>query len=340
MTQRRLYLDIAPGESRGVVMLDDQPERLLIERSGVDRGPRPGARYIGRIDEIAPGLRLAYLDLGGGDRAVLTPPRNSALVRGASIEVEVTAEARGDKAAAARLLGPGSGAPRLLAQAPTLEARLAAAAPGVALTHGDDAREAADEAQAAALEVVHQLPDGLRLSIEPTAALVAVDLDWTGAGSGPAALKANLRGLAHAARLLRLKSLAGAVVIDLIGFPGREAGAVLAEARHLFEPDQPGVSVLPVSRLGLMELSLPHRERPVLELLCAGDGRLSARSVAQGLARDMARQARADPGARIVGVCAADTAAALEPLIAAMGPRFEVARELGWDRLKTDIRTR
>ena len=161
-----------------------------------------------------------------------------------------------------------------------------------------------------------------------------------GAGAGPAALKANLRGLGHAARLLRLKSLGGTVVIDLIGFPGREAGAVLAEARRVFEPDQPGVSVLPVSRLGLLELSLPHRERPIREQLCGADGQPSARTVAQGLARDMERQAKADPGARVTGVCSPETAAALEPLVLAMGPRFEVALELGWSRLKTDIRIR
>jgi hypothetical protein len=75
-------------------------------------------------------------------------------------------------------------------------------------------------------------------------------------------------------------------------------------------------------------------------MLLADDGRLSARSVAQRLARSLEREGRADPGARLIAVAAPDVASALQPLLAALGPRFDVAAELGWDRLKTDIRRR
>ena len=34
MNRRRLFLDEAPGEVRGVVTLDDRPERLLLWRDG------------------------------------------------------------------------------------------------------------------------------------------------------------------------------------------------------------------------------------------------------------------------------------------------------------------
>jgi len=106
--QRRLYLDRSPGEARGVVTLDGWPERLLIEREGAARGPRLGARYLARIAEIAPVLRLAYLDLGG-EEAVLALPREGAPHRGATLEVEIAAEPRAGKAAVARSLGQGSG---------------------------------------------------------------------------------------------------------------------------------------------------------------------------------------------------------------------------------------
>jgi Ribonuclease G/E len=340
MSERRLFLDKSPGEARGVVTLDGRPERLLIEREGASRGPRLGARYRARIGQIAPALRQAWLDLGGGDTAVAQLTREGAPAQGASVDVEISAEARAGKAASARLLGPAVGAPGLLAAAPSLEARLQAMAPGSAIQQGEAAREAADEAEDAAMQTVHELPGGLRLSIQSTMALTAIDLDWSGSGSGAARMKANLEGLANAARLLRLKGLGGTAVIDLIGFPGREAGALLAEARRLLEPDGPGVTVLPVSRLGLLQLARPHRETPTAELLSAADGRLSARSVAQRLARALEREGRADPGARLTAAASSEVAAELSRLLPMLGPRYDVAPELGWDRLKTDIRRR
>jgi Ribonuclease G/E len=324
---RRLYLDEGPRERRGVVTLDGLPERLLIEREGQARGPRLGARYAARIDEIAPALKLAFLDLGGGERAVTGLAKG--LIRGALTEVEISAEERHGKAAVARPHGQADGAARLLQPPPALEHWLELLAPDAEIVTGPAAREAADEAEDAALQVVHQLPGGLTLSIEPTTALTAVDIDWAGQGS---AAKANLAGLAHAARLLRLKALGGTIVIDLVGFAGPE---VAEAARRLFEPDRPGLSVLAPSRLGLLQLAKPHRGQPLGELLCAPDGRLSARSVAQRLARAVEREARADPGSRLTAACSAEVAAELPPL----GPRVSVSPQLGWDRLKTDIIT-
>ncbi len=339
MNGRRLFLDEGPGERRGVVTLDGRPERLLIERTDAARGPRLGARYAARAEEIAPGLRLAYLDLGCGEIAVMPLGREPQLHRGALIEVEIIAEARAEKAAVARTLGPESGPPRRLAPSPSLSDRLAVMAPGETILAAPDAREIADEAEEAALAVDHAFAGGLRLSVETTRALTAVDIDWAGAArpSARAAMEANRRGLRESARLLRLKAIGGAVVIDLIGFPA-EGKLLQAAAREAFAPDGPGVTVLAPSRLGLLQLAKPHRETPVRELLLAPDGRLSARSVAQRLARALAREGRADPGARLVAAASPETATALRPLLAELGPRFGVEEALGWDRLKTDIR--
>lgn len=339
MSRRRLFLDRSPRELRGVVTLDGRPERLLIERAGEARGPKLGARYIARVEELSQALRLARLDLGEDGVAALPLAGDFAFSRGAAVEAEISAEARSGKPAAARLIGPASGPPRRLAEGPGLAERLRAAAPDAEIIEGADAREAADEAEEAALATAHALPGGLDVSIEPTRGLVAVDIDWSGPPrpSARASLQANLQAIAHVARLLRLKSLGGPVVVDLIGVP-RDGRAVQAAAREAFEPDQPGVVVLPVSRLGLVELARPHREQPLHERLCAADGRLSARTVAQHLARALEREGRADPGARLTAVCAAETAQALRPLLAELGPRFCVEEALGWDRLKTDIR--
>ena len=337
---RRLFLDRSPGETRGLVLLDGRPERLWIEREGDSPGPRLGERHRARVEEISPGLGLARLQLGEGLEAALPLSKAVQPHRGAIVEVEISAEPRGGKAAVARLIGPASGTPQKLVAAPSLEARLAAAAPGAGIVGGAEACEAADEAEEAALAVVHPLAAGITLHIEPTRALTAVDIDWSGPArpSAAALLRANLGALGEAARLLRLKAIGGAVAIDLIGFP-RDQGVVQAAAREAFAPDDPGVVVLPVNRLGLLQLAKPHRERPLAEVLCADDGRLSARSVAQRLARALQRQGRADPGARLTAECAPAVAKALQPLVQTLGPRFQVLEALGWDRLKTDIRS-
>ena len=341
MSGRRLFLDECPGEARGVVTLDGLPERLWIERDGATTGPRLGERHRARVEEVSPGLRLARLALSGGQEAALQLPKADPPHRGAAVEVEIAAEIRAGKSAVARLIGPSAGPPQRLSDAPSLQARLKNAAPGQEIVRGEAAREAADEAEEAALASSHDLPGGIVIHIQPTRALVAVDVDWAGPTSPSAAavMRANLTALAETARLLRLKALGGTIAIDLVGFP-RDREALQAAAREAFAPDGPGVSVLPVNRLGLLVLARPHREQPLADALCASDGRLSARSVAQRLVRALERQGRGDPGAQLVALCAPETAGELEPLVRALGPRFAVKATLGWDRLKTDILSR
>jgi hypothetical protein len=338
MSQRRLYLDRGPGEARGVVVLDGRPERLMIERQGEAAMPRLGERWRARVEEVSQGLGLARLVLGEGLQAALPMSKAVRPNRGALVEVEIIAEPRSDKAAIARLLGASSGPPERLQAGPDLQARLAAAAPDAEIIAGEDAREAADAAEEAALAVVHHLPRGLLLHVEPTRALTAIDVDWSGPArpSVAAGMRANLQAVAEAARILRLKAIGGAVAIDLIGFPQGSA-ELQAAARAAFAPDGPGVAVLPVNRFGLLQLAKPHHERPLGEVLCAADGRLSARSVAQRLARALEREGRADPGSRLVADCAPEVAIELQPLVQALGPRFQARERVGWDRLKTDI---
>lgn len=338
MTGRRLFLDLCPGEARGVVTLNGLPERLIIEREGEPPRARLGERRAGRVREIARAAGIAYLDIGCEPMGALNlSGRAAALTQGEAVEVEIAAEARCDKGPSLRLIGAATGEPRLLAPGPSLEERLKAAAPDAQVEGGEAAREAADLAEEAALDPICRLPGGLVLTIEPTRALVAVDVD-RGSFAGKA-LAANLQAIDHAARLLRLKGLGGTVAIDLIGFP-KEGDALRAAATLAFAPDQPGVSVLAPSRLGLLQIAKPWRERPLAESLVGPDGRPTARAMAQRLVRALEREGRADPGARLLAVCAPEVAVALTPLAARLGPRFEVAAEVGRDAQSPDIRRR
>ena len=330
ISERLLFLDRAPGEHRGVVLLDGRPERLLIERSDDAAVQRLGARGVARVRRIDRGLASAFLDLGEGPEAILPLTGEAAsLAEGAAVEVEIAAEARRGKGAVARLVGAAEGPPRILSLAPSLVERLSAFAPGQPVGEGPLARDAADNAEDAALAIEHALAGGGSIAIEPTRALTAVDVDLGAARGDPrqAARRTNLAAIGEGARLLRLKSLGGLIVIDLIG-ASHDGAALTAALKAAFEPDQPGVSIGPISRFGVLQLTVPRRARPVMEILCDADGRASAATTALRLLRGLEREGAADGGARLIGRCAPAAAEAATPYIAELtdriGPRFEI----------------
>jgi Ribonuclease G/E len=324
MSERRIYLDRGIGESRGVVTLDGAPERLIVRRDDDDPRLLLGARLVARIANIEPALATAFLDLGGGAEAILPFKPDARPVRGAALEIEIRSEPRRGKLAIARAIGPGEGSPRLLGGPPELAEELRALVRGADLIDGRAARDVADAAEAEALEVLHPLPGGGVLAVEPTRALTAIDVDLgerKGADAKRVTRQANLAALALAARLLRLKGLGGIVVIDLVG-RGHDGAALMAAARAAFGPDNPGVAIGPVGRFGTMELSLPRRVRPLGEVLCREDGALSDRTLAQRLIRNIEREAEAQPGARLKASCTPEVARAAAPLAARLADRI------------------
>ncbi|THD62716.1 ribonuclease E/G [Phenylobacterium sp.] len=344
MNERRAWLDRGIGETRGVVTLDGRPERLLIRRHDDEPRLLLGARLVARVASLEPALSTAFLELGGGAEAILPFKPDARPVRGQALEIEIRGEPRRGKLAVARVLGPAEGEPRLLS-APDLLADLAALSHGAALTQGGPARQVADEAEAEALEILHPLPGGGLIAIEPTRALTAVDVDLSDRKGGDAkrvTRQANLAALATAARLLRLKGLGGIVVFDLVG-RGHDGNALMAAARAAFAPDNPGVAIGPVGRFGTMELSLPRRVQPLAERLLLEDGALSDRTLAQRLIRRLEAEAAAQPGARLTATCAPSVAEAATPLGALLaeriGARFTIAAEAGRPRERWDVRT-
>lgn len=333
MSERRIYLDRGFGEDRGVITLDGRPERLIVRRDGDDPKLRLGAHLIARVASVEPALATAFLDLGGGVEAILPFKPDSRPVRGESLEVEIRGEPRRGKLAITRLIGRGEGAPRQLDPELDLAAELRRFVRGAALVEGRAAREIADEAEAEALAVLHPLPGGGVLAVEPTRALTAIDVDLgerKGADAKRVTRQANLAAIGLAARLLRLKGLGGIVVLDLVG-RGHDGNALMAAARAAFAADNPGVAIGPVGRFGTMELSLPRRVTPIAEVLCREDGQPSDLTLAHRLARRLQAEGEADPGARLAARCAPAVAQAAQPLVgglaARMGARFQVVAD-------------
>ena len=330
MAERHIYIDRAPGELRGVIAVNGRAERLLLVRPG-EGYPRLGERYRARVATIDQSLGLAALDLGQGRQAALrlkadrSPP-----VQGQALDVEISIEPQGVKAAVARVIGEASGAPGLLGEPFELETRLAALAPGAPIITGAEARVAADEAEDEALAIEHALPDGGSMAIEPTRALTAVDIDLgRGTGRDPkrAARQANLNAIAALARVLRLKALGGLVVIDLVG-RGHDGPTLSRAAQTAFGLDQPGVALGPVTKFGTLELALPRRYRPMRDLLCGDDGHPSDQTLALRLMRTIEREALADPGGQLLVRCAPQIAEsarqAVRELQGRIGARFQL----------------
>lgn len=343
---RQAFFDRSAGEVRGVVTLKGRPERLLIEREGDLACQGLGAVMTARVTRIDRGLSTAFLQLPEGRDAVLPVRPDLRLVEGAALEIVIASEARRDKGAVARLVGPSAGPPRLITPGQDLESRLANLAPGLEIQTGQRAREAADEAQDAAIAVSHPLPGGGSISIEPTRALVAIDVDLgaRGGGDGPRAMRqANLAAIEAAARLIRLKGLGGLVVFDLAG-KGHDGAALSATAKSAFAPDGSGVAIGPISRFGLFELALPRTATPIAERLLDESGQSSALTVALALARAIEREGRANPGAQLFAQAAPDVAVAAQSLHAALadrlGARFTIAPEADFSRLQYQVDAR
>lgn len=344
MSERTLFLDQGVGESRAVVMLDGQPERLLIARDGDVQATRLGARHVARVRKVEPAFGSAFVDLGGVEAMMAFKP-DARPVEGQSLEVEIRTEPRRDKLATVRVIGPAEGAPQMLAGPLSLREQLQIFARGAEIVEGRDARQAADEAEADALEIVHRLPGGGNIAIEPTRALTAIDVDLgerKGNDAKRVTRQANLVALQAAARLLRLKGLGGIVVIDLVG-RGHDGNALMTAARAAFAPDNPGVAIGPVGRFGTMELTIPRRTPPIAEVLCDARGVLSDATLALRLIRAIEDAGRSDPGARLSASCAQPVAAAAAPLAeqlaAKIGARFVIEPDTALPRERFEVRS-
>lgn len=328
MADIEVFLDQTPGETRGVIARKGRYHHLIIQRDSDRPSDRLGARCVGRIARVEPGLRGAFVDLGAGEPFGFLPlGQNEKLGEGAKVEVEVTAEPRERKGPVLRRLGEATGEPRLLAPGPDVVAILAALAPGVAPQTGVVAIRAALEAEEDALASSLLDPaSGLDLMVQRTRALIAVDIDHApapGRDSRKGREAANREGLLHTARLLTLKGWGGLVVIDLIGV-GLHGDTIMKGVRAAFAAE-PLAAFGPLSRFGLMQVSLPWRRTPLDERLLDADGRprLETRAI------DMVRQLRlallTDSAApRLVARCTPEVAALAAPLIEALGPRAGV----------------
>jgi ribonuclease G len=124
-----------------------------------------------------------------------------------------------------------------------------------------------EEAIDALLSPVVPLQGGASMVIEPTRALVSVDVN-TGADTSPAAaLKANTNAVRELPRQLRLRGLGGQVVVDLAPLPRKDRPGIEGTLRAAMKLDPVETSLIGWTGLGLLELSRKRERLPLAEVL-------------------------------------------------------------------------
>lgn len=163
--------------------------------------------------------------------------------------------------------------------APDLAGRITLAPPG----QGIELDQTIDEALAPTVEFA-----GGRLTLEPTRALVAIDVDASAGRDG--GVEANLRAIPEIAHQLRLRRLGGPVVVDFVSMrSAQERRRVETALRRAFERDPATVDVGQVDRFSLATLVRSRREPSLAEELTASRAAAPALMPAVAAARVLRR---------------------------------------------------
>ncbi|MBA6412171.1 ribonuclease E [Parahaliea sp. F7430] len=168
-----------------------------------------------------------------------------------------------------------------------------------------------------------RLPSGGSIVIDPTEALVSIDINSARATRGSdiedTALQTNLEAADEIARQLRLRDMGGLVVIDFIDMlAARNQRAVENRMRDALEIDRARVQVGRISRFGLLEMSR-QRLRPSLGETsaivcprCTGQGTIrDTKSLALSILRLLAEEASKERSAEVRAIVPVDVAAYL-----------------------------
>ncbi|MCC1495008.1 ribonuclease E/G [Cognatishimia sp. F0-27] len=173
----------------------------------------------------------------------------------AGLAAQVLADADGP----AELLLEGDG-PHDLAWREWTEPAQIDTAEGCFADHGIDALIAGLESPVIALGGGHSM------IIEPTSALVAIDVNTGGDTSPAAGLKANLAAARDLPRQLRLRGLGGLVIVDPAPIPKKDRRQLESALRAAFKRDSTETILAGWTQLGLLEIQRKRDRLPLTRI--------------------------------------------------------------------------
>lgn len=106
------------------------------------------------------------------------------------------------------------------------------------------------------------LPGNGSMFVEPTRALVAVDVNTKGDFSPAAGLKTNLAAATELPRQLRLLGLGGQILVDFAPFPQKNRRDLETAIKRAFAIDGIETSLVGWTKMGLFELQRKRERRP------------------------------------------------------------------------------
>ncbi len=302
-----MLVERSPGEVRAAVFEGNTLRDFALWRPGAPDGV--GDIYRGRVTTHVPAMAGSFVALPDGDGFLPDSQGAAGASEGTLLTVRVVRAGQGGKGPRLAAAPASQGEPGLVSRGPTPLDEILATYPGLVPADGVFPAWLADEIAALSEREV-DLPAGMRASIYPTPALVAIDLDMAAAtafrgAKAAAQMAANLAALPALAHQIRLRNLSGAILIDPAGLsPARRPKLAPALAAALAaDPLQP--RLLGFTALGLAEI-VRRRVRPPLHELLSGPH-------AAGLAalRTIDRETAAAPYLSLGLTCAPDVAAAL-----------------------------
>lgn len=327
-----LHASVSPGELR-VALWDGRLLDYALSRPGGlgDVGDFHRGRVIARV----PAMAGAFVALDGTEGFLPDSEMSAHRTPGAGavLGVRVTRAPLGGKGPrlSARLAPAqqelvGDGAPALVERGPDALSRMVALYPGVKLRIDDAGRasklgcafslvprafdDVIEQAVAELSDHAVELGGGARMSVHPTPALVAIDVDLGGQTAQRRDKKSaqhdGNRGLIpELCRQIRLRNLSGAIVVDLAGMKPRTRLALAPDFTNALAQDHLMPKFLGFSALGLAEILRP-RLHPALHELMSGPHAAGVAAL-----RALAREIAATPHMPPVLRCSPDVATAL-----------------------------
>lgn len=111
------------------------------------------------------------------------------------------------------------------------------------------------------------LPNGAFMMVEPTTALIAVDVNTGSDMSLAAGLKANINTAKELPRALRLRGLGGQITVDFAPYPKKDRRFIEQALRAAFKADSVDTTLVGWTPLGHFELQRKRERLPLREIL-------------------------------------------------------------------------